>query len=59
MPRNRSVSIYIQCILKYIEVGGASCLGNRSVKCFPKFIIEYIDDGGSSCPGNRRVKYVY
>jgi hypothetical protein len=40
--------------VKYIGVGGASCLGNMTIKYFRKCILEYIDTGGAS---NRRVKY--
>jgi hypothetical protein len=41
------LNIYIS----FIDVGGASCLGNRRVKYFHKFILEYIDIVRASCPG--------
>jgi hypothetical protein len=54
------LNIYIKCIVKYIDVGGASCLCNRRVKYCHKCSIEYIDIVGASCPGIGELNiYIY
>jgi hypothetical protein len=45
--------------VKYMDVGGASCLFNRRIKYFHKCIVEYIDILGGFIPGNMRFKYLY
>jgi hypothetical protein len=50
-PGIAELNIYVRCIVKYIDAGSASCLGNRRVKYFHTFIVEYIDIVRTSCPG--------
>jgi hypothetical protein len=38
-------------IVKYTDVGGASCLSNSRIKYFSKCIVEYIVIVGASWPG--------
>jgi hypothetical protein len=49
---------FVNYVAEYIDVVGASCLGNSTVKYFHKFIVKCIDIVGGFMPGNRRVKYL-
>jgi hypothetical protein len=46
------LNIFIEATVQYINVIGASCLGNRGVRDIIKYIVECIDVEGASCPSN-------
>jgi hypothetical protein len=54
------LNIYIKCIVKYIDGGGASSLCYRRVKYCHKCIVECNDIVGASCPGIGELSvYIY
>jgi hypothetical protein len=51
MPGTRKDKYFHKCIVDYIVVGGASCLGIGGFNAYTKYIVKYIHMGWASCPG--------
>jgi hypothetical protein len=53
------VKYFHNCVVKYIDVVGASCPGIAEFSIYISCIVKYIDVGGASCHGNRTIKYLH